>query len=870
MRAEEQVRGSQPSGVEGFPRTQSAMGATIAGRDWSDTALGAISTWPASLRTAVEICLSAGFPSFVWWGSDLVQIYNDAALRILRSKHPHALGRPARETWSEVWSTVGDVAASVVATGDTMLGRNHPLEPLRDGSREQAWFDYSYSALRDDAGAIAGVFVIAMETTASVTAERKLRAERERLERIYEQAPGMIAILDGPDHVYGIANAALRRLIGFDPVGQPIATAHPELAAQDILGLLDKVRASGEPFRAEAMRIGLRSAPEEEPRDIFVDIVLQPVTDEQGRVTGIFAEGTDVTERVQSETRLRLIARAVPAFIWIADVDGRITYINERWTEYTGQQLDAVIGYGWLDLVHPDDRDATDRVWKAAVEAGASYEAELRYRRRDGSYRWYVARAEPLRDHAGAVTAWFGSSSDIHDRKLAEAALQASEDRLRDVTDAMPVLISYIDSDHVFRFVNRAYEAWFGRPIAEIVGRPLREVMGEAMYALRRPWIERALAGETVTYEGLFTHGQLRHTVIQHIPHVDAEGAVRGVYALVQDVTQQKRIEAELRDSRDRLQAVLDATPAAILIATTPDCAEIVGNRAAARLLRMPSGINMSKSDPDALVSHFRVLSPDGVPVAAEDLPVQRAARGEVLRMHEEQVVFDDGHAVHLLGNAVPLRDIDGGVRGAVGAFIDISERKRAEERQKLLIDELNHRVKNTLAVVQGLAQQTFKGSSVPADLAEAFEGRLAALSRAHELLTRQRWEAASMTAVVEGALASLGARAEQVAVTGPDMMLPPKTAVSFAMAVHELATNALKYGALSCEAGRVAIRWGTAGGRLSFVWRETGGPAVAAPSRRGFGSRLIERALAAELSGRVEIAFAPEGVVCTVDAPEV
>lgn len=866
---------SSPSAAQpvarAFPVGGGDMGAAIAAFDWSTTALGAIGGWPQSLKTAVQICLSSGFPSFVWWGPDLVQLYNDAAIRILRAKHPQVLGVAAAEGWADVWPTIGEVARGVLETGDTALGRNKPLMPDRGGPVEEAWFDFSYSALRDEEGAIAGVFVTSIETTANMLAERRLTAERERLVRMYEQAPGLIALFEGPDHVYTVSNAAHRRLLGFDPVGRRARDAHPELVDQGILDAMDQAFRTGEPFRAEALPLQLARGPDGRTEEVFVDFVLQPMTGDDGRVTGIFVEGADVTRRVQTENRLRLIANAVPAFIWIAEPDGRITYMNDRWTDYTGQPASEAQDFGWVEMVHPDDRAPTQAVWRAAIENGAAYEVECRYRRCDGVYRWYVARAEPMRDAAGRITAWFGSSNDIDDQKLTEAALLASEERLRDVTDAMPVLISYFDQDHRFRFANRAYEAWFERPLTRIVGRRVEDVMGPEMYAARRPWMERALAGETVTYDGVFVSGsERRHTVIQHIPHFAPNGQVLGVYALVQDVTEQKRIEAELRDSRDRLQAVLDATPAAIMIATGPDCGEIVGNRRAAELMRMPGGLNMSKSAVGPDVAHFQVLAPDGRPLAPDELPVQRAARGEELFMYEEQVRFADGDAVHLLGNAVPLRDAAGRVRGAVGAFIDITERKRAEERQKLLIDELNHRVKNTLAVVQGIAQQTFKGSDVPPPLREAFEGRLSALSGAHELLTRERWEAAAMRAVVEGALASLGARSEQVVLAGPDLMLPPKTAVSFAMAVHELATNALKYGALSVVAGRVDIAWSEAEGRLGFTWRESGGPPVLPPSRRGFGSRLIERALAAELCGNVHIAFAPTGVVCEVDAPAV
>ena len=205
---------------------------------------------------------------------------------------------------------------------------------------------------------------------------------------------------------------------------------------------------------------------------------------------------------------------------------------------------------------------------------------------------------------------------------------------------------------------------------------------------------------------------------------------------------------------------------------------------------------------------------------------------------------------------------------GIAVSMSDITTRKRGEQRQRLLLDELNHRVKNTLAVVQGIAQQSFKGPGIPARAMQAFEGRLAALSAAHNVLTRQNWEAASIRQIIADATAHQSGRAQAFEIEGPDLALSPKAAVSLALAFHELGTNAVKYGALSTPGGKVEVRWRVEDGRLKLLWRESGGPSVVPPDRRGFGTRMIERALAAEFSGKVAIAFQPAGVLCTIDAP--
>jgi len=202
-----------------------------------------------------------------------------------------------------------------------------------------------------------------------------------------------------------------------------------------------------------------------------------------------------------------------------------------------------------------------------------------------------------------------------------------------------------------------------------------------------------------------------------------------------------------------------------------------------------------------------------------------------------------------------------------------LDKEKRAAEHQRLLIDELNHRVKNTLATVQSISAQTLRTADTKEEARDALERRLLALSRAHDVLTRESWDGADLVEVIEKALEPYQISGEnRLRITGPHVRVTPRMSLALAMAMHELATNAVKYGALANKTGTIDVSWkvtnGTAPPRLALRWTETGGPPVVPPRRRGFGSRLIERSLANDLDGQVEIAFAPTGVVCTVDAP--
>jgi two-component sensor histidine kinase len=220
--------------------------------------------------------------------------------------------------------------------------------------------------------------------------------------------------------------------------------------------------------------------------------------------------------------------------------------------------------------------------------------------------------------------------------------------------------------------------------------------------------------------------------------------------------------------------------------------------------------------------------------------------------------VLARGRAAYENGQAVRM----------AGISLDITARKTAEERQTLLIHELNHRVKNTLATVQSLALQTQRQSEAEPATGDAFMERLHALARVHDLLSEAAWEGASLHEVVGQTLAPYVEDVARITVSGPAVRLVPNAAVTLNMAFHELATNAVKYGALSTPAGRVDIAWGTDGADIVMDWRERDGPAVAQPTRRGFGSRLIEQGLARELGSEATLAYPPEGLHCRIRVP--
>jgi PAS domain S-box-containing protein len=214
-----------------------------------------------------------------------------------------------------------------------------------------------------------------------------------------------------------------------------------------------------------------------------------------------------------------------------------------------------------------------------------------------------------------------------------------------------------------------------------------------------------------------------------------------------------------------------------------------------------------------------------------------------------------------------PILDASGEVTRILATSRDVSSERQAEAQRRLLVNELNHRVKNTLATVQSIAAQSLRNAGVDRAVRDALEGRLMAVAATHNVLTDEHWEAVGLREIVRGAVSPYCPRSEQLSVNGDDLRVAPRSAVTLALALHELAINAVKYGALS-DGGRVAVTCTVdrTADHLGLSWLESGGPAVSVPTRRGFGSRILEQALPTELQGTVALDYRPAGLSYVVE----
>ncbi|MDH4441210.1 MAG: PAS domain-containing protein [Rhizobium sp.] len=414
----------------GFLKHGGRMAELIRARDWSD-GLGPIETWPPSLRSALSICLSSAFPTAIYWGPELRLLYNDSWAPIPGERHPSALGRPAREVWADIWDVVGPQFEEVLATGKGLSMHDQMLPIIRAGVQTETYWNYSFTAIRDENGIIVGIFNQGDETTAAVLARRQAQEEIARLGRMFAQAPAAIAILDGPSHVFKLANSAYQTLVQrTDLIGKSVAEALPGIEQQGFTDLLDQVFRTAQPHIGKAVPVQF-IRPDGSIQENQVDFIFQPVIDAEGQTFGIFVQATDVSEAAtamaalrESEQRFEAIVNSIDQMIWSTTPDGHHDYFNQRWYEYTGLREGETNGLAWENPFHPDDRAHAWNVWQQSLATGEPYHVEYRLRHRSGEYRWVIGRAQCVRDEHGLITRWYGTCTDIHDLKVAEEARQ--------------------------------------------------------------------------------------------------------------------------------------------------------------------------------------------------------------------------------------------------------------------------------------------------------------------------------------------------------------------------------------------------------------------------------------------------------------
>jgi PAS domain S-box-containing protein len=418
--------------------------------DWGATPLGPIHQWPSSLRTTVEYMLRSPVAKVLLWGVDGVMIYNDGYADFAGTRHPSLLGSKVREGWPEV-ADFNDNVMRVGLAGGTLAYQDRELVLRRHGRLESGWMNLYYSPVIAEDGKPAGVMAVVFETTQSVLARRALQDEREQLRQLFEQAPTFMALMQGPEHRIVLANPGYRRLVARDQVvGRTIAEVLPDAVAQGYLRQLDEVFRTGKAYSATSARYTVAPPDGGPALERWIDFVLQPLKDVDGRVTGVFVEGADVTARAESEAAMRAtearlrelnadlerqvlersftrgqVWRLSPDLLGSVDRHAHLLAVNPAWSRVLGWSEEELRGKDLLALLHPDDLEMSRAAFYSIDASTPALRVPNRVRHKDGSYRWisWVAVME------GEVI--YGMGRDITTEKIAEKELESAQAALR-------------------------------------------------------------------------------------------------------------------------------------------------------------------------------------------------------------------------------------------------------------------------------------------------------------------------------------------------------------------------------------------------------------------------------------------------------
>ncbi|MET0258011.1 MAG: PAS domain-containing protein [Methylobacterium sp.] len=601
-----------------------------------------------------------------------------------------------------------------------------------------------------------------------------------------------------------------------------------------------------------------------------------------GTVRDVTAAKVDQILLRETEERYRLAARATTDAIW----DWNLATNEVRWNEALesayGHAPEAVepTGDWWIAHIHPEDRAKVDASIHALIDGtGTAWTEGYRFLRADGGFAEVLDRGYVIRDAAGRACRMIGAMLDLTRIRAAETALRDSQRQLTmerrllsAVIQQAPVGISVTDASSAWTtLINARAEEMLGHGLGsahtafaaspDVLLRP----DGRPYAASEVPTMRALRHGETVRNEEVrcrnATTGEIRRLEVSSAPVRSEDGVVQAAVTVLVDVEDRLLAEAEVR----RLASIVEHSGDFIGFAR-PDGSVAWVNEAGRGMVGL-GGEEIAQST--VFRDYFE----------AEDLGfVEAVIRPTVLREGRWQGEyrfrsFTGAAPTPVFLNLFALRGPDGSLQGIATVARDITERRRAEERQALLNHELSHRMKNLLAMVQSITTLTLRGASDIAQARDVLLERIVSLGKAHDLLLGGASDKAMIVQIVR---AGIGLHDEPggdgFAYDGPDIEIGRDASLSLSLMLHELATNAAKYGALSAPGGRVAVSWGLVGDPASpdlrIAWRESGGPPVVPPSRKGFGSRLIERGITGQVGGTLTLDYAPGGVTCILEAP--
>ncbi len=553
------------------------MGALIREYDWSQTAIGPVAEWPAALRTMVGVILHSKFPMFLWWGDELIQLYNDAYRPSLGkdAKHPKALGQRAEDCWPEIWDDIYPLINQVKTTNQSFFIENQLLPIYRNGHMEDVYWTYSYSSVIGESGKIEGVLVVCNETTEHVQAIRRMESlknkhatEESNLRNIIHQAPVAMCIFRGEDFEVEITNDKMLELWGTERdlvLNKPIFEGLPEARDQGFEKILRDVYNTGETFQAFRQPVNL-------PRPggiqtIFINYVYEALKDEEGEISGIMAVAIDVTEAEiarkkleENETLLRSVVESAPFPIGVyTGREMRIKLLNQAIIDVWDKGSD-IVGKLYSEVLPELENQQIYPQLEGVYDTGKPFHA--RNQRVDlvvdGRLQTYYFNYSftPLFDQEGNVFGVMNTAADVTDLNIAKQKVEQSERNFRNMVKQAPVAMCImIGPDHIVDVANDQFLTIWNKTEEEVLNKPIFQEIPSLHSQDLQSLLSRVYEqGESYTAnERPVTY--LRHgkpvTGYQNFvyePYKDAHGNVLGILTIATDVTEQVIARHKIED----------------------------------------------------------------------------------------------------------------------------------------------------------------------------------------------------------------------------------------------------------------------------------------------------------------------------------
>ena len=630
-----------------------------------------------------------------------------------------------------------EIVDEIIITGKPFTGKEMPafIKKVKGKEPQQIYIDLNCQAIKNDYGSISGILIFGYDVTELVESRKHLERNAEMIEKLFINAPAYVATLDGPKHIFNLINPSYQKLFGNRKIqGNPIMEALPELKGQGFDKLLDNVYNTGEIFVGNEVLVWIASDEDLEPIERYFNFSYQPIYDDNKIITGVLVFGYEVTEQILSKKmqleyaeRFRTLADAMPQKLNTSDAAGKMDYLNQQWYNYTNMNFEELKGWGWKKIIHPDDLEITVKNWEHSIKTGDPYQLEHRFRRYDGTYRWHLTRGLPQKDTDGKIISWIGTHTDINDQKtFAEEkfVLEFAEDfsKYKTGEDFFSSVVNYIFKktglDYIFigELVEKEKNIFSVHTIAlsaqgkivpniiyHLEDGPCKDVTRGTVFSYPKQC--RITFPKNKTISKFNVEGYVGYPLYESNGNpIGLIGAMHEkeilnpeyILAILKIVANRAEFEMERHKfSEARERAFMDSNVIGVNISQVADGAVVEANNA---FLSM-TGYNRQDLK-EGKINSMHYTSKEYFAIDRQAL--NSAMIDQVSPAYEKAIICKDGRKIFVLAGRALINKDKGEM---MSVFVDITERKRMEQKKDEFISIASHEMKTPLTTAKAYLQ---------------------------------------------------------------------------------------------------------------------------------------------------------------------